>query len=240
MRAVPILATVVFLTFPHAGMAAAPRGSALVIADFDTQPLACFPTGWKSREDQASAERIYRVATENGEQFLHAVAQADSVKIGIPVSFRLQDYPRLSWRWRVRELPSGADERQAATNDSAAGVYVVFRGGLGGLLPHAIKYVWSSSEPRGTVLPSPRYPRARIVVLQSGAEDAGVWRTEIVDVAADYRRLFGAEPPEPQGIAVLTDADETTSRAVADYDDFQALPPKAAERAASYVTTHTR
>ena len=96
-------------------------------------------TGWKSRSDGASAARVYQVVRESGGQYLHAVAQADSVQIGLPVTFRLQDYPLLSWRWRVGELPAGADERTAATNDSAAGVYVVFKGGLGGLLPRALK-----------------------------------------------------------------------------------------------------
>jgi hypothetical protein len=143
----------------------------------------------------------------------------------------------MSWRWRVRELPSGADEREAATNDSAAGVYVVFKGGLGGLLPRAIKYVWSTHEPRGTALPSPRYPNARILVLQSGTEGAGAWRTETVNVVEDYRRLFAAEPPEPRGIAVLTDADNTRTRAVADYDDFRALPLTTAATPPSQLTS---
>jgi len=37
---------------------------------------------------------------------VHAVAQADSVQIGLPVAFCLHDYPLLSWRWRVAE-PDG-------------------------------------------------------------------------------------------------------------------------------------
>src|SRR5689334_10004770 len=204
--------------------AAVPSSDALILDDFDGEPASAFPAGWKSpHTDTASASRVYQVVRESGTQYLHAVAQADSVQIGLPVAFRLQEYPLLSWRWRVAELPAGGDERAADTNDSAAGVYVVFKGSLGGLLPRSLKYVWSTREPTGTALPSPRYPNARIIVLESGPGDRGTWKTETVNVADDYRRVFRSEPPEPQGIAVLTDADNTQSRAVADYDDFRVL-----------------
>lgn len=216
--------------------AAVPVAGTLVLATFDGESPATFPSGWKSRGDAAEAARVYRVVREDNHQYLHAVADADSVQIGKPVSFDLHEYPVLSWRWRVDELPAGADEREASTNDSAAGVYVVFSGGFAGLLPRAIKYVWSTHEPRGTAIPSPRYPNARIVVLESGPNEPGVWKTEAVNVADDYRRLFQAEPPAPQGIALLTDADNTHSRAVADYDDFRALaapsPPTSHEATA--------
>jgi len=209
---------------PRLAGAAAPQPPGLLIADFDADETSRFPHGWQSRERQAVAEGVYRIAVESDEHFLHAEALGNAVQIGMPVSFHLSDYPLLSWRWRIAELPRGGNERDAATNDSAAGVYVVFKGGLGGLLPRAIKYVWSAQEPRGTSLKSPGYSNARIVVLQSGAADLGSWRVETVNVAADYRRLFQSEPPELRGIAVLTDADDTGSRAIADYDDFRALP----------------
>lgn len=225
---------------PSRAVASVPGVEALILADFDGESPACFPSGWKARTDASSAARVYHVMRENGGQYLHAVADADSVQIGLPVAFRLREYPLLSWRWRVAELPSGGDEREAATNDSAAGVYVVFKGGLGGLLPRAIKYVWSAREPTGTSIPSPRYPNARIIVLESGPADRGTWKTETVNVVEDYRRLFQSEPSEPQGIALLTDADNTNSRAVADYDDFRALAATCPAAMASEMARQAR
>jgi hypothetical protein len=219
------------LAWPAAGLAVAPDAAAapdtagLLLADFDGR-AAAFPEGWRARDD-ATARRVYRVAREGEARYLRAVARGESAQIGLPVSFALREYPRLAWRWRVHELPASADERVKAANDSAAGVYVVFRGGFAGLVPRAIKYVWSARHPRGAAFPSPGYANARIVVLESGAEGLGAWRTERVHVAADYRRLFGGEPPEVRGIALLTDADDTGSRAAADYGDFRALPPEA-------------
>jgi hypothetical protein len=240
MRVLGSMLLTALLLVPIAAGTSVRGAGTLVLDDFDNEPAAHFPNGWKSRGDEAEAARIYQVMAENGDQFLHAAAQAESVQIGLPVSFRLEEYPLLSWRWRVAELPAGADEREAATNDSAAGVYVVFKGGLGGLLPRAIKYVWSAREPRGTALPSPRYPNAKILVLESGADDRGAWKVETVNVAEDYRRLFHAEPPEPQGIAVLTDADNTKSRAVADYDDFRVLAASSPEALATDMVRQAR
>jgi hypothetical protein len=46
----------------------------------------------------------------------------------------------------------------------------------------------------------------------------GQWLTETRDIYADWRRLFGGEPPRIAGIAVMTDTDDTGERAVAYYD----------------------
>jgi hypothetical protein len=223
MRTLALALAATLVSSSLAGAVPLSTARVLVLADFEEEAPACFPPGWKTRSDQASAERVYRITDENGERFLRAVAHGESVQIGIPVAFDPTDHPWLTWRWRASELPAGADEREAATNDSAAGVYVVFKGGFAGLLPRALKYVWSTRAPRGTAVPSPRYPNARIVVLESGADPTPRWHVETVNVLEDYRRLFHAEPSAAQGIALLTDADNTGSRAAADYGDIRAL-----------------
>jgi hypothetical protein len=59
------------------------------------------------------------------------------------------------------------------------------------------------------------------VVLRSGTEKKGQWITQKVNIKEDYRRLFGKKPPEVEVIGLLTDADNTSSEAMADYDDIQ-------------------
>jgi hypothetical protein len=51
------------------------------------------------------------------------------------------------------------------------------------------------------------------------------WRTEEVDVVADYRARFASEPPPVQGLALMTDSDNTCSRAAAEFADFAFLGP---------------
>ena len=223
-----ILLLAILLGFPAIGDAeeqVATTGRVVSLETFDEYPPATFPTQWQVRGNEAAARVVYRVAEESGNRFLRARAEKkQDVQIGLTHAFQPQEFPAVRWRWRVRQLPPGGDERAAKTNDSAAGVYVIFDSRL---MPRVIKYVWSSTLPVGTRLDSPVYWRAKVVVLQSGFAGLGEWRQETVNCYQDYKELFGAEPGEVQGIAVLTDADTTDSLAEADYDDFVLLPVSA-------------
>ncbi len=200
----------------------------LFLENFDTYPPRSFPGQWAVRGDEATAKAVYSVVEEDGNRFLRAYADKQEVQIGISRSVQPQQFPALRWRWRVKQLPTGADERAEKTNDSAAGVYVVFDSTL---LPRAIKYVWSSSLPVGTRMQSPVYWRARVVVLQSGTAHVGAWQREVINFYQDYKDFFGEEPGKVIGIAVLTDSDTTKSIAEANYDDFSFLTVGAAEEA---------
>jgi hypothetical protein len=195
---------------------------------FDTYQPSSFPQQWIVRGDEVIAKAVYSVAEENGNRFLRAYANKQDVQIGIFRAFKPEQFPALQWRWRVKQLPTGADERTEKTNDSAAAVYVVFDSTL---MPRAIKYVWSSSLPVGTRMQSPVYWRSRVVVLQSGNVHVGEWQQEVINFHQDYKGFFGEEPGEVVGIAVLTDSDATKSVAEAHYDDFSLLTAGAAEEA---------
>lgn len=195
------------------------------LENFEAYPPHAFPQDWKVRGSNEEAHLVYQVAEENGNHFLHAYADKQEVQIGLTKAFPPQQFPILQWRWRVKKFPVGADERTAATNDSAAGVYVVFDNAL---VPRVIKYVWSASLPTGLQFDSPMYWRAKVVVLESGAAAAGEWKSETVNFYEDYKKLFGEEPGEMEGVALLTDSDTTGTVAEADYDDFALLQTEVA------------
>ncbi len=205
--------------------AAAPltAGDRLVIDDFSSARPGTVPASWSPHKSlwggAAKAPSVLTIKEENGNSYLAADSAGDSVTLSKPFRWNMKRYPVLSWRWRARKLPAGGNERKKKTNDSAAGVYVCFRGLSP--LPYCLKYVWSASLPVGTSLPSPYRKASRILVLRSGPEGLGEWLEEKRDLAADYAKVFG-RPPEkdPVGIAVLTDSDDTRSSAAADYDDF--------------------
>jgi hypothetical protein len=84
----------------------------------------------------------------------------------------------------------------------------------------SVKYTWSRVVPPGTHLTS-SVGKTQVRVLRSGAQ-AGQWVEERVNVREDYRKYFGGgRVPKPAGIAVLTDSDDTASRAQGDYADFR-------------------
>lgn len=194
-----------------------PRPS-VVLEDFERYGSSSFPSKWRGQED--SAPKIYRIETETGNRFLHAHADKQAVHIGLEHVFDPLNY-RLRWRWRVLQLPTGADERDAALHDAAAQVYVVFDNQY---WPRVIKYIWSSSLPVGTRFNNPLYSRGRIVIKRSGASNMNKWLEEEAILFEDYKKFFGDAPGKVQGIGILTSSDSTKSIAVADYDDFVLLP----------------
>lgn len=215
-----LLLAMELLTLTTRGGADTTSRSTVVLETFDASPLLTFPPRWQARQDEEIARQIYRVAEENGNRFLHAYAKSHGIEVGLVQVFRVQETPVLRWRWRALQLPPGANERIAATNDSAAGVWVIFDNKM---LPRALKYVWSTTQPVGTRLTNPGYWRAKTIVLRSGTAQLGTWQTETVNLYHDYKAFFGEEPGEVQGIAVKTSSDSTKSIAAADYDDFTLL-----------------
>jgi hypothetical protein len=204
-------------------LVAAPASAAdcVVLEDFARGKLREFPPDWKLRKE--SGRPVYTVQQESPLRFLRAVSEGMGIQAAREQPWDLTAYPLLAWRWRLREHPKGSDERNSKTNDSALSVYAVF--------PHSsvslksLKYVWSAVVPVGTPLTSSAgLTQAR--VLRSGAVPKDEWVEERVNILEDYRARFKeAETPNPAGIAVLTDADDTKSRAAGDYAQFRACRP---------------
>jgi hypothetical protein len=204
-------------------LAVAPARAAdcLRLDDFSGSKIGEFPAGWKPRKD--AGHSVYSVQEERGLRFLRAVSPAIGIQAAREEAWDLARHPVLVWSWRLQAHPAGSDERVSKTNDSALSVYAVW--------PHSsvslksLKYVWSAAVPVGTLFTSSAgLTQAR--VLRSGPVPTGEWVEERVNVLEDYRARFKVpEVPKPAGIAVLTDADDTGSRAAGDYARFQVCRP---------------
>jgi hypothetical protein len=82
--------------------------------------------------------------------------------------------------------------------------------------------------PIGTAFNSPYSSGTKIIVVQSGRALTGTWVTEERNVLSDYERFFGKGEKHPvaQGIAILTDSDNTNSCAAGDYAHISIHPFK--------------
>lgn len=201
-------------------------GDKLVVDDFQSYKEGAFPEDWGLKKWYmhacGKADRVLTVKAENGNKYLSADSAGDSCTVGKEFSYHMSDYKYLSWRWRVRALPKGGNEAGKGTNDSAAGLYVCFKGVT--RLPYCIKYVWSSSMPVGAVFSSPHRKATKIAVLRSGQAGIGEWTQEKRNVYDDYVKFYGVKTiKDPVAFAILTDSDDTASQAAADYDDISVL-----------------
>lgn len=138
------------------------------------------------------------------------------------VDVRLARTPLLCWSWKADVLPTGGDGRYRATDDEAGQVYVLFpgRGLLGSLRERILEYTWETVPPRGTLYTPQRNADTRVFVLRSSADGLGAWKNESRDVAADFRRAFGENPPDPVGISFQIDSDDTHSLARSCFADL--------------------
>lgn len=132
---------------------------------------------------------------------------------------------RASWYWEVVQGVPPTDLTARGGDDRNLALYFVFmpeevaarviaRPNLRRLLneerARVLVYVWGGDAARGAVLPSAYLgPRGRSVVLRSPAPGRFA---ETVDLSADYRRAFGAEPEALVGLAISADSDDTGSR----------------------------
>ena len=208
-----IIAGVLFVIVAPAWAADDPQ-DVRPIEDFSRFKAGAFPEGWKCFWTHSKkAREVYSVQTDD---VCFLVAKADNCDVPIAKKFDydVTEYPYLSWQWRVMQLPEGANERDKKTGDSAAGIYVIFQGKL---FPNRIKYVWSTTLKAGTVTDSPHSKKTKIVVLRNASNPLGTWVTEKVNVFDDYKRLYGEEPKPVQGIGIMTDSNDTQSRAEAHY-----------------------
>ncbi len=123
----------------------------------------------------------------------------------------------LHWSWRVLEAPPGADLRQKQTDDSPIRVYVVFGkpGGLFGGSGRIIFYSFGNAEP-GDYARSSHVSNKLHVIRVDGVAERGSWQDHTVEPFADFRRIWGKDPPPITAIGVMQDTDQTRAMAVAE------------------------
>ncbi len=195
-----------------------------------------FSPGWRDRWREQSLfakPTRYDVVTEAGQPVLHAVSRAANAGLVREVKRPAPAEARLHWRWKVRSaLVGNTRERERTGDDYAARVFVVFETSVNPFRTRAINYVWAATEKTGAVYASPYAKNVGIIVLRSGAAEAGVWQAEHRDVLADYRAFFGEPPTTIGAVAVSVDTDNTKGDAEAWFGDLvlEAKPTRAGEK----------
>ena len=176
--------------------------------------------GWTPETFRGKRQTAYTLVQDEGRTVLRAESRqaASGLMHRIEVDPRL--YPVLRWSWKIDHTLKKENARTRDGDDFAARVYVIFPGTFF-WQTRAINYVWSGKLPVGTAIPNAYTKNAMIVAVESGEERVRQWVSEERNIAEDFRRLFGEEPPRLGGVAVMTDTDNTGEEAVAWYGDLE-------------------
>ncbi|MEW5735793.1 MAG: DUF3047 domain-containing protein [Thermodesulfobacteriota bacterium] len=196
----------------------------LILGDFSKG----IPEGWK--EHAFVGHTRYAPGTEDGIACLRAESDAAASALIHEVSYNLTDYPYLSFSWKVGNTVKAGDEKTKQGDDYAARIYLVFKSFFF-FNTKSINYIWANKLPLGQAIPNAYTKNVWMVAVESGPENVGQWRHYTVDVLSDYRRLFKTDPPPVAAVAIMTDTDNTKSRAAACYGPIRALksPPEKPE-----------
>jgi hypothetical protein len=211
------------------------------IVPFSANPPGSVPRGWAPLVILRTKKPThYELVQDGGKTVLHARAEASSSAMMHKMNADPNRYPWLSWRWKIEDLVEGADNTRRGTEDSPVRIVLGFDGDketlsfadqvlfetakvvTGHDFPYAtLMYIWENRLPVGTVIRSPHSGRIRMMVVASGPEGVGQWRSFRRNIVADYEKAFGEKPGRLLGVGVLTDTDNTGDSVQAWYGDIR-------------------
>ena len=198
------------------------------------------PPPWKVEQlNKDIPPTSYKAREWDGVQAIEAHAVKSMALLARSLEVDLARTPILCWRWRIDAPLKRADMKTKAGDDYAARVYLSFtvppeslglgtrmalglaRSMRGNSVPDAaVNYIWDNRHDIGTWQANAYTERARMLVLRSGATDAGRWVDERRDVSADFLKAFGHAPAKLTGLAIASDTDNTGEEAHAGFADF--------------------
>ena len=175
------------------GFARGSRVPGLVLAEAERldQP-APVPEHWDYHWRLGAGEIFHPAIAPDGRPAIGCHSHCDVGILQREARCRLAAGTRLSWSWRVDELPIDLAEDTLPSHDYLS-IGVEFDDG------QDITYYWSAALPEGTVYrcPLPIWRDIEThVVVRSGTRELGRWLDEARDVHADYTRIIGGPARE--------------------------------------------
>lgn len=168
-----------------------------------------------------NGEVSYIPVKQGDESFVKALSDKACSALYYRIKFKLDDYPLLSWKWRVLKFPDlSTIPEEKDKDDYAARIYVVFPF-LSFSSSKFIEYVWAQDMPVGTILKSPVADNVKLIVARNDKVSDGKWVSESRNVYKDYVKAFGKRPRMNVGaVAIMCDADNSKTEAESLFDDI--------------------
>jgi hypothetical protein len=215
-------------------------GAVLEVGRFSvSEPGARLPDGWKPLTFKNIPKLTTYELVRDGERVV-VKASSDASASGLTKEVKInpKEFPIVRWQWKVDNLLKTSDATRKDGDDYPARLYITFeynpdkvsfgkklkyKAGqvLFGDIPiGAISYVWERKAPIGAVIDNAYTDFVKMVVVESGPQKIGVWVDESRNIYEDYKNAFGEEPPLINGVAIMSDTDNTKERVTAYYGDI--------------------
>ena len=163
---------------------------------------------------------IYQVGSNENGNYLRAEAEGKASGLGKEVKIDLTKTPFLNITWKVEKDLSGIIENSKKGHDYAARVFVVKKTGATALSNRAINYVFSSNSSVGENWPSPYTKKSIDYVLATTKEHNNKWVTVKANVREHFKILHNLDVEEIEGLAIMTDTDNSKLKAISYYQNI--------------------
>ena len=220
--------------------------ASVAVAKFSTGTIGqAIPDGWKPLTfKKIEKHTTYELVKDGDSVVMKAISQASASGLTKEVKIDPKEYPIIRWRWKVENVLTHSDVRRKEGDDYPARLYITFeydpdkvgftkklkykagRAIFGDIPIGALNYIWETKTPIGTIVENAYTDFAQMIVVESGTTKVGMWVEEERNIYEDYKRAFGEEPPMINGVAIMSDTDNTKEQATAYYGDILFQKPK--------------
>ena len=168
----------------------------------------------------AENKTVYTVGSNENGNFLKAVADNAASGLGKEVKIDLNKTPFINITWKIQKDLSGIKENTKKGHDFAARVFAVKKTGATPLSNRAINYVFSSNNEVGFYSFSPYTKKSIDKVLASTKNNLNKWITVKSNVKEDFKKFHNLDVNELDGLAVMSDTDNSNMKAIAYYQNI--------------------
>jgi len=168
----------------------------------------------------AKNKTVYTIGTNENGNFLKAVADNAASGLGKEVKIDLNKTPFINITWKIEKDLSGIKENSKKGHDFAARVFAVKKTGATPLSNRAINYVFSSNNEVGFNAFSPYTKKSIDNVLASTKDNLNKWITVKSNVKEDFKKFHNLDVNELDGLAVMSDTDNSNMKAIAYYQNI--------------------
>jgi len=165
----------------------------------------------------ADNKTIYTVGINENGSFYKAVADNAASGLGKEVKIDLNKTPFINITWKIEKDLPGIKENTKKGHDFAARVFAVKKTGATPLSNRAINYVFSSNNEIGFNSTSPYTKKSVDNVLATTKNNLNEWITVKSNVKEDFKKFHNLDVNELDGLAIMSDTDNSKMRAVAYY-----------------------
>ena len=168
----------------------------------------------------ADNKTIYTLGSNKNGNFLKAVADNAASGLGKEIKINLDKTPFLNITWKIEQDLAGIKEDTKKGHDFAARVFAIKKTGATPLSNRAINYVFSSNEDVGLNWASPYTKKSIDYVLSTTKENLDQWVTVKANVKKDFKKIHNLDVNALDGIAIMSDTDNSKKKSVAYYQNI--------------------